>query len=86
MKKKAGRKPKMMAMEVEMEESKDNGVDEWKVRDGVDTLLKAEEIKADKKLMPLVQKELSKKHKALMKISSIQDMRDAYQDMEEEGE
>jgi hypothetical protein len=57
--------------EVVAKEKKDK-YDEWEIRNAVDTLIRAEEIKANKKLVALAQKELDKRKKA---INSIDDLR-----------
>ena len=46
-------------------------VDSWEVKDAADTLLRAQEIRADKKLMALVSKNLTKKASAINSISDI---------------
>jgi hypothetical protein len=43
--------------------------DKWEIEDAARTLLRAEEIRADKKLMALVEKELAKKQKAISAIT-----------------
>lgn len=45
-------------------------MDEWEIRSAADSLLRAEEIKADKELMKEVQKELEKRKKALNAVST----------------
>lgn len=49
--------------------------DDYRVRDAVDTLMRAEEIKQDPKMMKLVHAEMQKKHKAIKKVSSIKELR-----------
>lgn len=56
---------------------------EWEIESWADTLLKAEEIKQDKKKMEKVAKLLKKKKKA---ITSISDLKDAYNDLPDEDE
>lgn len=43
-------------------------IEEWEIKHAADTLLRAEEIKADNSLMSMVNKELDKRKKALNKI------------------
>lgn len=43
-------------------------IDEWEVKSAVDTLIKAEEIKKDDKLMKLVRAEIKKKKLALANV------------------
>lgn len=64
------------SMTVAAVEPKKDSIDKYEVEDAVRTLLRAEEIKADKKLMALVGPEISKKHKAISKISSMAQLRD----------
>ena len=42
-----------------------NAIDEWEVKNAVDTLIRAEEIKNNKKMMKLVDKELKARKKAI---------------------
>ena len=49
-----------------MPTSKDSKEREWQVREGVAALVKAEEIKKDKKLYAECQAEMAKQHQALM--------------------
>lgn len=44
-------------------------IDEWEIRGAADTLIRAEEIKNDSKLMTLVDKEITKRKKALESVS-----------------
>lgn len=44
--------------------------DDWAVQNALDTLIRAEEIKSDKKLMDLVEKEKVKRQAALNKLGS----------------
>ena len=46
-------------------------IDEWEVKNAADTLFRAEEIKQDKKLSKLVDKELDKRRKALNSIKAL---------------
>lgn len=48
---------------------------QYEVEDAANTLMKAEDIKNNKKLMPHVHKHLAKKKKAMEKISSIDQLR-----------
>lgn len=43
-------------------------IEEWEIRSAADALLRAEEIKADEKLMKLVNQELDKRKKAISKL------------------
>lgn len=43
-------------------------IEEWEVKSAADTLIRAEEIKEDEKLMKLVDKELTKRKKAINKL------------------
>ena len=43
-------------------------IEEWEIKNAADTLLRSEEIKSDKKLMDLVNKELDQRKKALSKL------------------
>ncbi len=56
---------------VNEKETKDKEYDEWKLRDACDTLLRAEEIKADPKLMKALQPYLDKKVKAYKSVADI---------------
>lgn len=66
-----------MEMEDMGEDKKDSkGPDEYEIKCAVEHVLKAEEIKADAKLWPLVQKELTKKGVAIKKaIRSLDDLK-----------
>lgn len=59
----------------------DHKYDQYAVQSAMDTLIRAEEIRADAKMMGLVQKELSKKKKA---INSIADLKAAAAEMDKE--
>ncbi len=50
--------------------------EKWRIEDAVNTLIRAEEIKADKELMEKVKPLLSDKMRAMQKISSFKDLRD----------
>lgn len=63
--------------------SQPSSPDEWKVKDAMETLLRAEEIKRDKSLMKEVHKMLDGKHKA---ITSLKDLRDARDEAVEDDE
>lgn len=54
---------------------------DYEIEDAANTLMKAEEIKKNKKLMPHVHKHLQKKAKA---ISSVQGLRDHIKSMQDE--
>lgn len=56
------------------------GPDKWEIEEATRTLIRAEEIRKDKKLMPLVHAALTKQAKA---IKSVQDIRDASKELEE---
>lgn len=56
------------------EDRKDDKVHDYEVKDAADTLMRAEDIKKDKRLMPHVHKHM---HKMVKKIKSIQDIRNA---------
>lgn len=78
-----------MEMDDMSEESKDESgkkkPDEYDIKCAVEHVLKAEEIKADKKLWPLVQKELEQKGIAIKKaIRTFKDLKDvAYEKSKE---
>lgn len=40
-------------------------IEEWEIRDAASTIVRAEEIRNDKELMPKVEKELERRKKAL---------------------
>lgn len=50
---------------------------EWRVRDAVETLMRAEEVKADSKMMALVKAEMAKKGNAIKRITSLKELRAA---------
>ncbi len=56
---------------------------DYEIKDAAECLLRAEDIKKDKRMMPYVHKHLSKKEK---QIRSIQDIRDAAKEMSEREE
>lgn len=60
---------------------KDGKYDEWAVEDAARTLIRAEEIKQDSKMMKLVSKQIKKQKKA---INSIDDLRDRYQEVKDD--
>lgn len=66
-----------------MEEDK---YSDWAIRDCADTLIRAEEIRADPKKMKLVAKEIDKRKKALDKITSIEDLKDREREMDDDEE
>lgn len=71
-------------MEIEMKEmGEENEMDEYDLKCAADTLLKAEEIKADPKMMAALKPYLEKKAKA---IKSIADLRSARQEMNAQEE
>lgn len=45
--------------------AKDSGYNDWEVKNALDTLKRAEELKKDKKMMKLVSTELKKQQEAL---------------------
>jgi len=57
-------------IEVEKEKSKE-GPEEWEVCQAVDTLMRAEEIKQDAKLMSLVKEKMDVKKKAIDSLSKL---------------
>ncbi len=64
-------------------EPKNKGPDKWEIENAADCLLRAEEVKSNKKLFALAQEHLGKKAK---QIRSIQDIRDAAKNMSEDEE
>lgn len=48
---------------------------QWRVDSAVDCLMRAEEIKLDKKMMALVKVEMEKKGKAIKSVSSLKELR-----------
>ena len=65
-----------MEIKVELEKEEKKGPDEWEIKDAAQTLLRAEEIKADKDLMDKVKPVLSKKVKALKSIESFAELKE----------
>lgn len=64
------------ASPVDENEKDDKVPDEWEIRSAVDCLIRAEEIKGNKKLMPLVAKELQERKDAIAKVpTSIADLK-----------
>lgn len=61
-------------MEMDMEKETE-GYDEHELKCAADTLLKAEEIKADSKLMEAIKPLLDKKVQAVKKITSLKELR-----------
>ncbi len=61
----------------------DHKYDEYAVQSAMDTLIRAEEIRSDEKMMGLVNKQLSKKKKA---INSIADLKAKAAEMDAEEE
>ena len=55
----------------------DHKYDEYAVQSAMDTLIRAEEIRADEKMMGLVNKQLSKKKNAINKIEGLKDLKAA---------
>jgi hypothetical protein len=55
-------------------ESEDD-MDKWKVEDAANTLLRAEEIKQDSKLLAAAKKQLAVKGEAIGKITSLEELR-----------
>lgn len=78
---------KVAAKKAEMKEEKmeavgpfgdskeDSEPQEYQIKDAADTLLKAEEIKKDSKLMPHVHKHMSKKMEHMKSVSSMEDLK-----------
>lgn len=61
----------------EMEKESDGKVDKYELKCAVEHVMKAEEIKADKKMWPLVKKELEAKGVAIKKaIRSFKDLKE----------
>ncbi len=60
------------------EGKKKNGYDEWEIDDAVRTLVRAEEIKQDPKLMKACSSALTKKLKAVKSIADLKKRRDDY--------
>jgi hypothetical protein len=60
-----------------VEESKEEKkeFDKWEIDSAVDCLIRAEEIRANPDLYPLVKEKLTEKSKALQKITSIEGLR-----------
>lgn len=52
-------------MAEEVKQAKKEKYEEWEIKNAVDTLIKAEEIKNNKELMKLVEPELKKQAKAV---------------------
>lgn len=59
---------------------KDHKYDDWAVKSAMETLMRAEEIKQDPKMMKLVSAHLKKQKKA---IRSIEDIKQASRDLED---
>lgn len=65
-----------MEIEIESEsEDKEKGYGEYDLKCAVDTIIKAEEIKADKKLMDAIKPMLDKKVSAIKNISSLAELK-----------
>jgi hypothetical protein len=64
-----------MALEIEVEKENDKEYDEYEIKNCADMVLKAEEVKADSKKWPLVQKELEKRKSALDKLTGLDKMK-----------
>jgi len=60
---------------MEKEDKEKKGYDEYELKDACHTLMRAEEIKADKELMAAVKPMLSKKAQAIKKISSFSELK-----------
>lgn len=82
-------KEKMRAALTPVAESPENSEpQEYEVKDAADTLMKAEEIKKNKKLMPHVHKHLNKKFQSLKDLKRLaveKDMAPAGKDSDEDG-
>ena len=71
---------------MEDSESKEKeGFDKFEVQQALDTLMKAEEIKADKALMAEVEKERSKKEQAIRSIKDLKAASSKVQNAKEEA-
>jgi len=72
-----------------MEEKKINGYDEYEISDAVRTLRRAEEIKADKKLLktiqPYLEKEMAAMKKVVSDIGTRDELRERASELESEG-
>lgn len=67
----------------DVKEMKDDKYEDWKVEDAASTLLRAEEIKQDSKMMSKVAPLLAKKKKAITSIADLKKVREE-RAMEEE--
>jgi len=61
----------IMALEIEVEAGEEKEYDEYEIKHCADTVLKAEEVKADPKKWPLVQEELKKRKAALESLTGL---------------
>lgn len=68
-------------MKGESKSMDDSKYDEWAVKSAAETLVRAEEIKQDSKMMKLVSKHITKQKKA---IDSIEDLRERYQEVKDD--
>ena len=55
--------------------SDDHKYDDYAVKRAVETLMEAEEIKSDSKMMALVKEQMDKKGKHIKKVSSLKELR-----------
>ena len=74
---KMGDEPKLSVAE------KDEGPAEYEIEEAANTLMKAEKIRNDKKLMPHVHKHLKNKKSAIESIAGLRDKANAYKYDEE---
>jgi len=69
-------KEEAVEITVEKEEGDEKGYDKYELESCVDTLLRAEEIKADAKKMAALKPHLMKKKKALEGITSLEGLKE----------
>lgn len=67
-------------------EKKSNKPDDYEIKDAVNTLVRAEEIKNDERLWPYVEKELGKKVKAIKSLDDLRKVADDFEPEETEDE
>lgn len=75
-------KDKPMSVAAAQKRDEDREPQEYEIEDAASTLMRAEKIKNDKRIMPHVHKHLKKK---VREIRSIQDIRDAAHEMSEKN-
>lgn len=74
---------KAKAIDPDLAHEKNEKPQDYEIEDAANTLMRAEKIKKDKRIMPHVHKHLENKVK---EIRSIQDIRDAAKEMSEKDE